>query len=512
MKTPTPPFQAFRRLLDRYHRRMRRSRPGSILILVIALLVLMALIGTAFITTARTDRYSAAQNGYNTQADLLIEGVKHMVAGLITSGVTPNGQFRPNLPAYNTYEHPQTSLYLADRYPTFVTGVGPVWKTVSVSPLGSLAQPGLYDSPRPADSNNLYSASPTTAVRTDLAPTYVAVSDGNTTRNYPAMKLMDVSGQPVVLAADTDGDGIADALLFRLPVGQVNGVTYFAAVRVVDNAAAVNLALAMKPNTENGNGVTSDIYPTNLGLMGMLLGSNEYANLNAIRFANTAPGLVPVGDSTSNPAAAGATRNEFRFASDYEAVWTQLGSRLNNPGWNTSSVRYKGLSTSDAVTLAYRFTLANQNATLSQLEQALPVSLASAGVNRAPYLPSDTTNWYNNIFNYYNLASSPPTANAMPLRAVLAGRNGVSSFAPGVYADRGFWANGTAYNFGERVTLPGATTADNRSYVCIRPNNNVAPNADFASAFWAAMPWTGHPTKVNVKTAEFGAMWASTLR
>src|SRR5690349_21432786 len=63
------------RLVERIERKFRRARPGSILILVVALLVLLALIGTAFITTTGTDRVSSAQNVANTEADLLVQGV-----------------------------------------------------------------------------------------------------------------------------------------------------------------------------------------------------------------------------------------------------------------------------------------------------------------------------------------------------------------------------------------------------------------------------------------------------
>src|SRR4051812_47269619 len=64
----------------------RRRRPalprrsGSVIIMVVALLVLMALIGTAYIATTRNDRVSSAQNGANTQADLLVQGVVAQVA------------------------------------------------------------------------------------------------------------------------------------------------------------------------------------------------------------------------------------------------------------------------------------------------------------------------------------------------------------------------------------------------------------------------------------------------
>src|SRR6266850_3954708 len=74
----------------------RRIKNGSIMIMVVALLVLMALIGTAYIATARIDRGSASQNANNVQIDLLVESVlnlcKTSVAGDLFDG---NGNYRP---------------------------------------------------------------------------------------------------------------------------------------------------------------------------------------------------------------------------------------------------------------------------------------------------------------------------------------------------------------------------------------------------------------------------------
>src|SRR5438552_1116728 len=84
-----------RRFTDRMRRMTPRKR-GSVLILVVALLVLMALIGTAFMTTARTDVYSATQNGYNTQVDLLVEGVISVSQDALVKDVLIGGNnFRP---------------------------------------------------------------------------------------------------------------------------------------------------------------------------------------------------------------------------------------------------------------------------------------------------------------------------------------------------------------------------------------------------------------------------------
>src|ERR1700712_1818997 len=45
--------------MDRLQRRFRGSRSGSVLIMVVALLVLLALMGTAYLATARQDRLAA---------------------------------------------------------------------------------------------------------------------------------------------------------------------------------------------------------------------------------------------------------------------------------------------------------------------------------------------------------------------------------------------------------------------------------------------------------------------
>jgi Tfp pilus assembly protein PilX len=50
------------RVLDAVQGRFRRARPGSVLIMVVSLLVLLALIGTAAMSTSRLDRTSSVQN------------------------------------------------------------------------------------------------------------------------------------------------------------------------------------------------------------------------------------------------------------------------------------------------------------------------------------------------------------------------------------------------------------------------------------------------------------------
>src|SRR3954468_24368933 len=78
------PLKLIARLLEAAQRRYRRARPGSVLIMVVSLLVLLALIGTAAMSTSRLDRTSSLQNVKDVQVELLAEGVKQMVLGVLT--------------------------------------------------------------------------------------------------------------------------------------------------------------------------------------------------------------------------------------------------------------------------------------------------------------------------------------------------------------------------------------------------------------------------------------------
>src|SRR5687767_11356333 len=132
----TPRLNLLKTLAARVRRAVTPRKRGSVLILVVALLVLMALIGTAFMTTARTDLYSATQHGYNTQVDLLVEGVVSLSQdALLKDILIGNVNFRP--PNYNDWDSAETDKFLAERYPTPMSAGSPtpMWRRISSSPL-----------------------------------------------------------------------------------------------------------------------------------------------------------------------------------------------------------------------------------------------------------------------------------------------------------------------------------------------------------------------------------------
>jgi hypothetical protein len=133
--------------------RSSNRRKGSVLILVVVLLVLMALIGTAYLSTARIDRSSAAQSVSNVQFDVMFESAVDLAKGTrITPLYDSSGNFMPLNADSIRDVSPQDDLGLADRVPeiadytTTATNAGgtnpPYWSTVSW-PADATASAGL---------------------------------------------------------------------------------------------------------------------------------------------------------------------------------------------------------------------------------------------------------------------------------------------------------------------------------------------------------------------------------
>lgn len=303
------------RTLDAVQGRFRRARPGSVLIMVVSLLVLLALIGTAAMSTSRLDRVSSLQHVRNTQIDILATSVKEMVVALLsrdlsngTGGINPwDSAISP--PASESIGVDARDAILGSRIPERMMRVlhdipsaGP---NVREDPMNHNAQNGrdvqtpaqdayVWTSPsyppvqngqnnsfklelpnEPTDDPSVASANfyQLLVPKPRFQPSTIQVNG----QTYPALLAFDELGNPKeslqatdasgnvinvplrigggtkpggggktgpFLAADADGDGIADSILFRLPMAPVTGITYFGAIRVVDNAAAINVNTA----------------------------------------------------------------------------------------------------------------------------------------------------------------------------------------------------------------------------------------------------------------------------
>jgi hypothetical protein len=502
------PRLTLRRVAGRLQSRFRNARPGSVLILVVALLVLMALIGTAWLSTARTDRHSAAQNSHNTQVELMVDGVVNMVKGGLVGDLVSGGQARPALSAdatgYGHYDSVQSDPLLAPRVPVVIqeiaqdhaesnvaygsmpttrreyevgqivkyggsywvctqahfTGVafsgtglpartGPPapplwyelgsdvdWDDTPVYAVGSkLVELAFEDiSGRAVSSTPEQGSVAAFHARTFLFPSTIDFANNP---QFPAFRFYhpDTEQLERVPAADTDGDGVADALLFRLPVGTLNGVDYFAAIRVVDNGSALNPSTAWDWGARTTVDFTADGTPPRLRLVGDFFPSNIRLN-DIILDASEREDLIdyrgrPPVDPHPVPSP------QFEFLSKYDHLWMHLGRRLENPfGF------YRALPGVEAGTLAYKGgTLRNLDTSPSLLENLIPSDIYDNLYN-APGGPEPSKRSYSGQraiadwwFNYnFDFNDNLPIAGADSItgsaRVLLAVRNGVTSLIP----------------------------------------------------------------------------------
>ncbi|MGH7176924.1 MAG: hypothetical protein ACREJC_06065, partial [Tepidisphaeraceae bacterium] len=512
--------------------RAAARRRGSVLILCVALLVLIALIGTAWMSTVRTDLFASQQHTANTQIDLLVEGVKNMSKAVIAGSLFDNGATAPN-PKFRTAEagtnYRNYTAYDIQTTDTNVaqTGLGYLWLSprvpniafetapIDATPTGDAIQPGAnapmwltigqplvgntWESPFVLNAQGRFpTASPlpphTYTMRSSdlsgsilLSPEYVDLqtSTGAVVR-HPAWMIPDaISGGYVkYLAGDADGDGIADSGMFKLPVGDIDGLTYFAAVRIIDNNSAINVNTAWDRRADYAGDTTPTtfnptFFPANVGLVEMLksftpggadaFGSGtEMNDLNKLRWGWTTSGTFPptmpsdsvpaglLGATPTTPTNREEPRNDagtgsltsFNFLTIGDAMNSQLARRLDNPGHNyygTSALPYKRLSISDSAALAYHFGLVNPDASKSTLETALTQSLydfapnkkaGSTILNAKAYDASLTYQWFVDSFNFATEKTGADTTipvdptTFMPRRTLLTADNPVSNLTP----------------------------------------------------------------------------------
>lgn len=520
-------------------------RRGSVLILVVALLVLLALVGTAYLTTTRFDRSAAVANTVNTQKDFSIQSAINVVQANVlddildpqainqgeAATVRPPSNVVTQL-SYVPIDSPLADFFLAERLPHLqwtlpLTGAGtaiprPMWRTVSwpqmtASSAWSIETPDANFRVRPATPQiytpktgqldlvraftigdayktgevvavpgeaaglfNYYIRNrngPFTATTAATAPpnpnfwekcdpkqyfTYAPTTVEISGVVYPAFYVFNnyitaaewspaynpntatyapyVTGP--ILAGDADGDGIADSVYSKIPLGQINGLTYYLAMRVVDNNSAINLNTAWSNQNDFAFGAAADpawrtgtlpnygFFPTNTGLreafislsLPNLLGEptqaffaaappaptryhnsnnvddrlSEITRHNLYRFGYVdGTGTFALGLGPAANDVAGSTTNAnsgtWTFRTQGEALTAQLIRRPENPGVGDNNPANNAIGAADArmrwislptdgAALAYRGgTLVNPDTPASGIERRF--SAAAEGVN-----------------------------------------------------------------------------------------------------------------------------------
>ena len=497
-----------RSALNRINQKFRQMRAGSVLILVIALLVLMAIIGTTFLSSSRVDRYTTVQNTDNTEIALLVEGVKNMakatIVGALFDPSQTNTTFQPGngtlafTSPFHNWTIPELyhqftddpsigtwsgDLWLSPRVPVAVQQIGsqtinyiPEWPSIGYPLVGNKFEspfvqdaanlgvnlgttsltyrdrmssdfvPGnnTLDASQNVTPTNQYYGTSTQTLQptgTQLTPSYTFIKnpDGSTT-TYPAWKIITyanplgpsptAAGTFMYLAGDADGDGVADSGMYKLPVGQLDGLTYYACVRIIDNNSAVNVNSAVSRRydfdaTTAGVLTASRVFNSvatpytfyvpftlgsnlsNVGLAEMLhtytaggntlfgaasLGS-EMATWTAARLngytlpSGIATTAVPIANSSTFSYTYTGTgsmitdtptgRPDAVYSGFGNFISSQLGSRPDHPGNLSANAGLTigtvciAASPGDAAALAYHFIFRNPSASPTPLESAL---------------------------------------------------------------------------------------------------------------------------------------------
>ncbi|MFI5379362.1 MAG: hypothetical protein ACHRHE_08695, partial [Tepidisphaerales bacterium] len=504
------------------------------ILLALALILLLALIGLVFLSTASTERISSTYFVDDTQAELLVEGIKHAVEGTLQQA-SPALAARPQTVAQRSQpvdawtepllaarvpvrlaeivgpwegnvaaDNAPPRTYVQGQYVEFsgrywvcrathlaspecappalpywldcgASGDAPVWPGVSRISSGSLS------------SDPLQPALPPFAVRSMMFPTSLNIGG----RSYPALRFYHpgTDRMETALAADTDGDGIADCPLTPVPLGSIHGVTFFYGLRVIDNGSAINASVAWEPDDDLIASHGGQLFPSHLDLRRFLRGGQaELDRLNACRFGGgtfaSGPAIPPVDDLLR-------VRTDFQFLSPRDALWMQLGRRMENPwyseppaGARAAGRKFTSLPESESGNLAYKGGVIANPCGPSLIERLLAESVfGSPDQPEVPGLPvtaygsspTGVRDWFAANFDY--LAESPGSPSGWkPRRPLLTTRNPVSDLAPGL------------------DMRPLAGTGK--------------PSVATTSADSSRMPFSaGLPPLASANTASFGELW-----
>ncbi len=206
--------------------------PGSAFIMVFVLTSLLALVGLIFLLTARVDKLSTSAIEENKQLDAAVDTVIAQISQQLvmdTPGIDPNGEYydypdylNPWLASLEPYKNPIDGKYCW-RQISDVTGflkvMEPVWQPYADWSVNENA---------------------TQNVSVDKVGQGIYVDD------YPDIEF-DIDGNLEENSADADGDGIADSKWIELLDMTTNkGEPVYAAIRIIDNSAMLNVNTAYK--------------------------------------------------------------------------------------------------------------------------------------------------------------------------------------------------------------------------------------------------------------------------
>ena len=243
-------------------------RRGSVLVLVVAVLVLMAILGTAYLQVARVQRLGIQE--FQGDIDAVMDSVLVRIENQLRDDLldennrTFNQAAGPSNTGYDEpYDFPWTNFNVNGRPFTYqlTTGTGNAAGGRFDDPWLGSSQPefagntwpqitsltGVYVASDTAGSSDLTAAS----TANDWEELVVNSAAGDDPNSNQGMALTYSGGFGKLV--DADGDGMGDSRWEFPPLVQIGGVIYVSAVRIVDLGSMANAEAGMSLRDDSGN-------------------------------------------------------------------------------------------------------------------------------------------------------------------------------------------------------------------------------------------------------------------
>ncbi len=524
----------------------RSSRPGSALILVVVLTVLLSVVGVMFMMVSRIGEMSSSSMGdtmaLDTGVDIIVSRIEEVLVDDIV-GVDGFLLNNDNSDEYWDYPGPDDP-WLASLEPIY-DGTNYIWPHVTdlySDNFGlGFAPPRYYDPQNDsdltqADSTNANSVPFEVAPRVDpINPANSVIPSNNVIAKilHPDTRVHVIEDGYDILAAadenhrwyagaraDADGDGVADSRWFVVPhVAGSEGEDLYAAVRIIDNSGMININTAYRDPTNllTTPGQWDGSLLSHVNLQGIISDTDNTDGLDAttiqdIRFGGN--NVFGINNIPTLPIPAYLDYQNYANDIQYE---TDVAGRLLNPASVYEAVNnpigfyhYLPFDLSDELDLRNRFFLSSPADTRCSL--AWPVTFkpgnGSVGKTQLYYPGDELDNWYAKLkpdvdhpflaasyidtpnlpIGFYNRRFFSTTLNLDRTIAPWVDINSISDVMPGELS--GAWNAWTDWD----------QTADQWTYrpVCI--NDVIDPNVpDVDVKLLAAAIWLGLPDGSDIK-------------
>jgi hypothetical protein len=525
------------KVLAKLQRRFQQSRPGSVLIMVVALLVLLALMGTAYISSARLERFASVAGTNKRSQDETAESYANGLLAEVKDSLIADS---PNLVTCPTDTNSST-LLLAPRLPMLLPDLVkagastappavPVWASVSRKQGVNFESPWVKQVGLPSTYTSTGSGSylaltnvvvqyptnnaaidPALSGQTRTFPGFVQyVVDPSNPGQYLTLPNGQIAAGPY-LAASATGNGIADTALIRLTTSPIQGVDFYGGVRVITHGDAFNLNTAWSPTLDlDLNNNCFNFFPSDLDLAGAmntaLPGNAEINRINTRRL--TSQNLARMDDT-------GVNHTNVDWLNAADEFWMQLGRRIDYPQYRTgfgdplATPKFtRPFSDSDTAALAWHGGMVDLDSPLSKLDALMSTGATNNGrdsifagainavqnsQNRFRYLAANNVGyWYDWNVNFENAPSVAATGLYYPIAANTPGPKAVS---------------GRPFR-----SIRDIVTANNPVSQLVRtvdvgslPQSIKSGTTPNASNIVAADPV--HPHKTSLNTADFPELW-----